>query len=498
MVALTFTATDGTVFSDRAKYRQHEMLTQYTYANKTGETLTKAPGSIQGQPFDICDSTDSTFLLLDNSDQVQVDECSNCTIFIAASSESLFIRNCTNCTITVACKQLRTRDCVNCTFYLHCKTEPIIETSTGMAFAPFNGAYSGHSEALLSAGLLKDYSLWYGVFDFNDEGKTGKNWRLLDQAEEKPLWQPLNDGEPSCCARVPAGSIALPSQGADPADGLAGVATAPAGSGGMQSFTFETNLATAAAATGDAYTAQEAGGSKKPPPLSAPKGSAAAAGEAEKAKKAGLSSLTGESLKTQTKTKVGWNPGAFAEPAAAAATTSSVVAPPPPALVAESKTKAKAGSKVGWNPNAFAEPTLTASPSPAPEVAAAALAAVALAAKAKPAEETIFSMIVAGKIPSDKVYEDEDMLAFNDIAPQAPVHVVLIPKDATGLSQLSTSSDAHALLLGKLMFRAGAIGKELCPNGFRVVVNDGKEGAQSVYHLHLHVLGGKQMNWPPG
>jgi len=72
-------------------------------------------------------------------------------VFIAACVDSVFVRNCTGCVFTVACKQLRTRDCEDCEFRLYCKTEPIIETSHGMAFAPFNGAYVGHAEVILGS-----------------------------------------------------------------------------------------------------------------------------------------------------------------------------------------------------------------------------------------------------------------------------------------------------------------------------------------------------------
>ncbi|GMI23753.1 hypothetical protein TeGR_g6998, partial [Tetraparma gracilis] len=106
--------------------------------------------------------------------------------------------------------------------------------------------------------------------------------------------------------------------------------------------------------------------------------------------------------------------------------------------------------------------------------------------------------ILDGSIPSTKVHEDEHCLAFRDIAPAAPTHVVLIPKEKAGMSQLSKATPANKEVLGHLMLVAGEIGRKECPEGFRVVVNDGVQGAQSVYHLHLHVIGGRQMAWPPG
>ena len=91
-------------------------------------------------------------------------------------------------------------------------------------------------------------------------------------------------------------------------------------------------------------------------------------------------------------------------------------------------------------------------------------------------------------------------MAFRDVNPVAKVHFLVIPKDRKGLSQLSKATDAHAQLLGHLMvFTAKVAAMEgLDQTGYRVVINDGKEGCQSVYHLHIHVIGGQQLGWPPG
>ena len=112
--------------------------------------------------------------------------------------------------------------------------------------------------------------------------------------------------------------------------------------------------------------------------------------------------------------------------------------------------------------------------------------------------DTIFDKLLSGEWPSDKVYEDDRAFAFRDVAPQAPVHILVIPKNRDGLTQLSKARSDQKELLGHLMYIAQEIGKKECPNGFRIVVNDGEEGAQSVYHLHLHILGGRSMTWPPG
>lgn len=85
-----------------------------------------------------------------------------------------------------------------------------------------------------------------------------------------------------------------------------------------------------------------------------------------------------------------------------------------------------------------------------------------------------------------------------DINPQAPVHILVIPKNRDGLTMLSNAREDQKDILGHLLFVAQSVGKKECPNGFRLVINDGEHGAQSVYHLHIHVLGGRQMEWPPG
>ncbi|CAM9289083.1 unnamed protein product [Pylaiella littoralis] len=113
--------------------------------------------------------------------------------------------------------------------------------------------------------------------------------------------------------------------------------------------------------------------------------------------------------------------------------------------------------------------------------------------------ETIFDKIISKAIPADIIHEDELCLAFKDINPQAPVHFLVIPKSRDGLTQLSKAVDSNKALLGHLMFVAQQVAKEQgLDEGFRVVVNDGVQGCQTVYHLHLHVIGGRQLNWPPG
>lgn len=112
--------------------------------------------------------------------------------------------------------------------------------------------------------------------------------------------------------------------------------------------------------------------------------------------------------------------------------------------------------------------------------------------------DTVFDKLLSGEWPSDKVFEDDRAFAFRDVSPQAPVHILVIPKKRDGLVSLSKAREDQKELLGHLMYVAQEVGKKECPKGFRIVINDGQDGAQSVYHLHLHVLGGRQMAWPPG
>ncbi|EPS72246.1 hypothetical protein M569_02515 [Genlisea aurea] len=127
----------------------------------------------------------------------------------------------------------------------------------------------------------------------------------------------------------------------------------------------------------------------------------------------------------------------------------------------------------------------------------------AAAARVPPVSETetrtIFDKIIAKEIPSTVVYEDDAVLAFRDISPQAPVHVLVIPKSRDGLTELGKAGKRHEEILGRLLHAAKMVAeKEGILEGFRVVINSGPSACQSVYHLHLHVLGGRQMKWPPG
>ena len=114
-------------------------------------------------------------------------------------------------------------------------------------------------------------------------------------------------------------------------------------------------------------------------------------------------------------------------------------------------------------------------------------------------KRTVFDGILDRTVPADIVFEDSLCLAFRDIAPQAPVHILVVPKKLDGLTKLSKARQEQTDLLGHLLYTARVIAEmERLDDGFRVVINDGDAGGQSVAHLHLHILGGRQMRWPPG
>jgi histidine triad (HIT) family protein len=111
---------------------------------------------------------------------------------------------------------------------------------------------------------------------------------------------------------------------------------------------------------------------------------------------------------------------------------------------------------------------------------------------------TIFEKIIAREIPADIVFEDEHCLAFRDINPQAPTHALLVPKRV--IPRLGEAAPDDHALLGHLLVKAGEVARSLGlgETGFRVVINHGPDGGETVPHLHLHILGGRHMAWPPG
>lgn len=111
--------------------------------------------------------------------------------------------------------------------------------------------------------------------------------------------------------------------------------------------------------------------------------------------------------------------------------------------------------------------------------------------------DCIFCKIAQGKIPAKKVFEDETAVAFHDLNPQAPTHVLIIPKEH--LAGVEDAQVKHSLALGHLWVVAAAVGRQLgLTGGYRLVVNQGVDAGQSVMHLHVHLLGGRPLAWPPG
>ena len=112
-------------------------------------------------------------------------------------------------------------------------------------------------------------------------------------------------------------------------------------------------------------------------------------------------------------------------------------------------------------------------------------------------EKTIFKKIIDGEIPAEKIYEDEHCLAFPDVAPQAPTHILVIPRKE--IRSIADLSDDDLQLVGHMMLVIRDLANKLgLEKGFRVIANCGKQGGQSVDHLHFHLLAGRQLKWPPG
>jgi histidine triad (HIT) family protein len=113
-------------------------------------------------------------------------------------------------------------------------------------------------------------------------------------------------------------------------------------------------------------------------------------------------------------------------------------------------------------------------------------------------QDTIFGRIVRGELPCDKVYEDDEVLAFRDINPAAPTHVLVIPKRP--IATLDAAQPGDAALLGRMLTTLAQLARDLgvAEDGYRVVINCNQDGGQTVYHLHMHLLAGRALSWPPG
>ena len=112
--------------------------------------------------------------------------------------------------------------------------------------------------------------------------------------------------------------------------------------------------------------------------------------------------------------------------------------------------------------------------------------------------KTLFEKIADREIPADIVYEDDQCICFRDINPQAPVHLLIVPRKP--ITRISETGDDDAAILGHLLLTANKVSKQegFADSGFRTVINNGKDGGEEVPHLHLHILAGRKLNWPPG
>ena len=112
--------------------------------------------------------------------------------------------------------------------------------------------------------------------------------------------------------------------------------------------------------------------------------------------------------------------------------------------------------------------------------------------------DDLFLKIINREVPADIIYENDELLAFRDISPQAPVHILIIPKEH--IKTMNDLEPKHTEMIGKLFLAAAEIAAKegLADDGYRVVMNCNRHGGQAVYHIHLHLLGGRQMGWPPG
>lgn len=113
-------------------------------------------------------------------------------------------------------------------------------------------------------------------------------------------------------------------------------------------------------------------------------------------------------------------------------------------------------------------------------------------------EDCIFCKIIKGVIATDKVYEDKNIVAFNDVNPQAPVHIIIIPK--THIEKLSDLTQEDSQLIGEMIIKATQLARKkgIELSGYRLIFNCNKDAGQAVFHIHLHLIGGRKLSWPPG
>lgn len=230
---MKYIAPDGKEFPTKKELREYVMLNFYSFKNKVNEPepLIKPPGSIDGQIFDISDCENSTLVVMDNSEQVQIDNVKKCKIFIAACESSIFIRNCEDCTFYTCSRQLRLRDVKNCSLYTYSMGEVHIEFSSGLKFGCFNGGYPEHADHLKKAKLDATHNLWYDVYDHNDAAKTHEHWALIPEDQYEEPWFPSGTPCEPAVPRTKPGSVPKQEEDVPPPPGSE--------SSAMQSFSLE-------------------------------------------------------------------------------------------------------------------------------------------------------------------------------------------------------------------------------------------------------------------
>lgn len=169
-------------------------LNPFQLANRKDEIIIRKPGSVKGQQVNLDSLEQCEVYVCDVTAQTFVDLCKGCVVLVAPCESSVFVRDCEDCTFFLACQQLRTRDCKRCTFHLYSKTEPIIETSQDLSFAPWTARYPGCSEQFATAKFDSERNLWNAIFDFSGN-TTYSNWRIVPLEEIVELHVHLDEPE---------------------------------------------------------------------------------------------------------------------------------------------------------------------------------------------------------------------------------------------------------------------------------------------------------------
>ena len=190
-------APDGKEFENKADFRDYmmEKFLSFKGLKNISNVLIKKSGDVAGQCFEIADCENCQLVVMDHCGQTQIDDLTDCRVFIGACSDSIFVRNCTNCLFYLSCRQLRLRDCKSSKFYTLSPSEIHIELSSSVQFAPMNAGYPEHLTHLQMAGLDPSTNRWYDIYDHNDPEKTCQNWDIVPEDEYGQPWFPSGECE---------------------------------------------------------------------------------------------------------------------------------------------------------------------------------------------------------------------------------------------------------------------------------------------------------------